>query len=89
MTEPEKETPMVPKYWAENMAMHLGRANRRMLFALITVCLTAIIIIIVFVRGYTEREKNWLDAMAAMRSDPVTEVDRNGVYQQQDAGADP
>ena len=89
MAQENNETPMVPKYWAENMAMHLGRANLRMLLALISVCLTSIIIIIVFVRGYTEREKNWLDAMTAMKAAPVTEVDRNGVYQQQDAGADP
>lgn len=90
MNGQENDVPMVPKYWAENLAMHLGRANLRMLLALIAVCLTSIIIIIVFVRGYTEREKNWLDAMTAMKTAPVTEVDRNGgVYQQQDAGADP
>lgn len=89
MNGQDNDVPMVPKFWAENLAMHLGRANRRMLIALISVCLTSIIIIVVFVRGYTEREKNWLDAMTALQTAPVTEVDRNGVYQQQDAGADP
>ena len=89
MNAQENDVPMVPKFWAENLAMHLGRANRRMLIALISVCLTSIIIIVIFVRGYTEREKNWLDAMAALQTAPVTEVDRNGVYQQQDARADP
>lgn len=89
MNGQENDVPMVPKFWAENLAMHLGRANRRMLIALISVCLTSIIIIVIFVRGYTEREKNWLDAMTALKTATVTEVDRNGVYQQQDAGADP
>lgn len=89
MNGQNNDVPMVPKFWAENLAMHLGRANRRMLIALISVCLTSIIIIVIFVRGYTEREKNWLDAMTALKTAPVTEVDRNGVYQQQDAGADP
>ena len=89
MNGQENDVPMVPKFWAENLAMHLGRANRRMLIALISVCLTSIIIIVIFVRGYTEREKNWLDAMTSLQTAPVTEVDRNGVYQQQNAGADP
>ena len=52
MSGQENDVPMVPKLWTENLAMHLGRANRRMLIALISVCLTSIIIVI-FVRGYT------------------------------------
>lgn len=53
--------------------MHLNWANRRMLIALVTVCITFIITIIVFVNGYTQREKNWLDTVANMRT-PVTVV---------------
>ena len=37
-----------------------------MLIALVTVCLTFIITIIVFVTGYTAREKNWLDTITNM-----------------------
>lgn len=43
--------------------MHYNWANRRMLIALVTVCLTFIVTIIVFVSGYTQREKNWLDTI--------------------------
>ena len=58
-----------------NMALlHCNWANRRMLIALVTVCVTFIITIIVFVTGYTAREKNWLDTLTHMNRTPVTEV---------------
>ena len=59
----ENDVPMIPKYQAEVTFMHLSWANRRMLIALICVCVTFIITILVFVHGYTEREKNWLDTI--------------------------
>jgi len=59
----EEKTACVPFFAHENVLMHYNRANRRMLLALITVCLTFIITIIVFVTGYTAREKNWLDTL--------------------------
>lgn len=83
MQEVEKnDVPMVPLFQAENTVMHLGFANRRMLIALITVCVTFIVTIIVFTVGYTVREKNWLDTIAHMT--PTTEV-QNGVQQQPDS----
>ena len=59
----EEKPACVPFFAHENVLMHYNRANRRMLLALITVCLTFIITIIVFVTGYTAREKNWLDTL--------------------------
>ena len=59
----------------ENTIMHMNYANRRMLIALITVCVTFIVTIIVFVTGYTAREKNWLDTLQRVG---VTD----GVYKQ-------
>ena len=53
----------VPFYAHENVLMHYNRANRRMLVALIVVCATFIATIIIFVSGYTQREKNWLDTL--------------------------
>ena len=75
------ETQMVPLFQAENTVMHLGFANRRMLIALITVCVTFIITILVFVFGYTVREKNWLDTITRMNATPATEA-ADGVQQQ-------
>lgn len=53
----------VPFFAHENVLNHYNRANRRMLIALVTVCITFIVTIIVFVTGYTAREKNWLDTL--------------------------
>lgn len=79
----EEETPMVPLFQAENTIMHLGFANRRMLIALITVCVTFIVTILVFVFGYTVREKNWLDTITKMNTTPAVEV-ADGVHEQAD-----
>jgi hypothetical protein len=78
----ENEVPMVPRFQAENTIMHLGYANRRMLIALVTVCLTFLLTITVFVFGYTIREKNWLDTLTRVTNVEVTD----GVHQQPDSG---
>lgn len=75
----EKDIPMIPQHQAETTFMHLTWANRRMLIALICVCLTFIITILVFVLGYTEREKNWLNTISHMT--PAAEV-TDGIQQQ-------
>ena len=67
--------PMIPQHQAETTFMHLSWANRRMLIALVCVCVTFIITILTFVIGYTIREKNWLNTIAGMQAGPaVTEV---------------
>ena len=70
----KQECGMVSRFEADKAIMHLNFANRRMLIALITVCLTFIITIIVFVTGYTAREKNWLNTITNMNKTPITEV---------------
>jgi len=77
------EVPMVPLFQAENTVMHLGFANRRMLIALLAVCITFIVTIIVFTVAHTVREKNWLDTLARMNPTPAQEV-QDGVYEQPD-----
>lgn len=61
----------IPFYDHEHTMMHYNWANRRMLIALVTVCLTFIVTIIVFVTGYTARERNWLDTLANMNKKPT------------------
>lgn len=61
---------------------HMSRNNRRLLIALVSVCITFVLTIIIFVVGYTVREKNWLDTLTRME---VTD----GVHEQSDPGADP
>ena len=59
----EEKQACIPFFQQENTMQHYNMANRRMLIALVTVCMTFIITIIVFVTGYTQREKNWLDTL--------------------------
>ena len=73
----EEKQACVPFFAHENVLMHYNRANRRMLVALICVCVTFIVTILVFVTGYTAREKNWLDML---QRTGVTD----GVYEQSD-----
>lgn len=64
----------IPFYDHENTMMHYNWANRRMLTALIAVCITFVLTILVFVFGYTVREKNWLDTIREMSAPAATEV---------------
>ena len=76
---PENSQPMVPLIQAEKTIMHLGFANKRMLIALVCVCVTFILTIIIFVFGYTIREKNCMDTIIRMQNTPaVTEVAADG-----------
>lgn len=65
---------MIEKNEINKAILHMNFANHRMLIALITVCVTFVITIIVFVCGYTVREKNWLDTITHMNKTPVMEV---------------
>lgn len=76
--EEKKEASVSIPFIVESMNTH----NRRMLVALLSVCITFVLTIIIFVVGYTVREKNWLDTLTRM------EV-ADGVHQQPDRGADP
>ena len=59
---------------------HMGMNNRRLLIALIAVCVTFILTIIIFVHGYTERERNWLDTIQRVGVS-------DGVHEQSNPGA--
>ena len=88
MDEKEKAPVCIPFFAHENTMMHYNNANRRMLIALVCVCLTFIVTICVFVTGYTAREKNWLDTMAKIQSNQGVEV-QDGLHEYPDAGAHP
>ena len=64
----------------ENSLMHYGMVNKRSMIMLISVCITFVLITLIFVIGYTVREKNWLDTLTRIG---VTEV-ADGVHQQPD-----
>ena len=66
----------VPFFAHENVLMHYNRANKRMLIALVTICVTLSVVIGIFVYGNTVREKQLID----MIDKRITEVE-NGVHQ--------
>jgi hypothetical protein len=70
----------IPFFEHENTMMHYNWANRRMLIALVTVCLTFIVTIIIFVGGYTQREKNWLDTLNRIQQTGAAD----GIHEQPD-----
>ncbi len=70
----------IPFFAHENSMMHYNHANRRMLIALVCVCVTFIVTIVVFITGYTQREKNWLDTLNRIQRVEVAD----GIQQQPD-----
>lgn len=59
---------------------HMNTTNKRMFHALLAVCLTFVLTIVIFVVGYTIREKNWLNTIKTIV--PTTEV-TDELHQQQ------
>lgn len=78
--EEKNDVPMMPVYQAEKIIMHQNFANRRMLVALVCVCVTFIITILTFVIGYTIREKNWLNTLTRV----TTQEGQDGTQQDAD-----
>ena len=65
----------VPFFDVQNTMMHYNWANRRMLIALISICVTMIIVVVVFATNQTKREKMWQETIKSMYSTTVTGVD--------------
>ena len=71
----------VPFFDVQNTMMHYNWANRRMLIALVCVCLSMIIVVIVFATNQTAREQMWQETIKSMYETTVTGVD----HEQHDA----
>ena len=69
----------VPFFDVQNTMMHYNWANRRMLIALICVCVTMIAVVIVFATNQTKREQMWQETIKRIVSQTTgAEVD-NGL----------
>ena len=75
----ENGSACVPFFLHENAMMHYNKANKRMLIALVVICVAGLIGIGIFVHGNTVREKQLIDLIDKR----IVEV-ANGVHQQQD-----
>ena len=72
----------VPFFDVQNTMMHYNWANRRMLIAMVCVCVTMIAVVIVFATNQTKREQMWQETIKSIvNQTTAAEVD-NG---QQDA----
>ena len=78
----ENKERTVSAFEHENSLMHYGMVNKRSMIMLISVCITFVLITLVFVIGYTIREKNWLNTLT--RISPASEVAADGVHEQPD-----
>ena len=83
----ERDIPMIPRYEYENAVMHYGKVNKRSMIMNITVCITFVILVAIFVVAYTIRERDrtayeryLMNTIIEMRSDS-TEVQEDGLHQ--------
>ena len=53
----------------ENSLMHYGMVNKRSMIMLISVCVTFVLITLIFVIGYTIRERNWLNTLTRINAE--------------------
>lgn len=77
----DEERAQVPYFVHEGTVEHMNRCNRRMLIALLTVCATFIVTIVIFVVGYTVRNRDWIECVEHLQGTGAGVVDV-GVQQQ-------
>ena len=82
MDKEEKDQLSIPFFAHEDAMMHKDLDNKRLLQAIIMICITFIFIISIFVTSYNVRTANWLKTISDMNAAIVEVV--NGVHQQPD-----
>lgn len=65
----------VPFFDVQNTMMHYNWANRRMLIALVCICITMIAVVVVFATNQTKREQMWQETIKSMYSATAAEVE--------------
>ena len=65
----------VPFFEVQDDRMHYNWVNRRSMISLIAVCITMIIIVIVFTTNQTKREQMWQETIKSMYSATAAEVE--------------
>ena len=83
MDNRQEEPRMVTAFEYENALMHYGKVNKRSLIALVSVCVTFILVTTIFVVAYTIRERNWLKTIQELRTPYVVEVGADGGIHEQ------
>ena len=77
----------VSRFEHENALMHYGAVNKRSMIVNIAVCITCVLMTLIFVVTYTIRDREWKKLFVDVLTNRA-EVQTNGVYEQPDTGAD-
>lgn len=85
MSEQEKQA-SVPYFIHEGDMTRMETSVRSMRKALVTVCVTLVLVVIAFVAAYTINNNRWIDFTEKLTH---AEEPANGVYEQLDTGANP
>lgn len=70
----EKKESTVSRFEHDKVMMHYNWVNRRSMICLISVCITMIIIVLIFATNQTKREQMWQDTIKELYRSTVTEV---------------
>ena len=77
----ESDEKCIPFYDHQDTMMHYNWVNRRSMISLIAVCVTMIIVVLIFATNQTKREQMWQETIKEIYKSTVTEVD-NGQQEQ-------
>ena len=80
----DDDVPVVPKHWAEMMMMHHSRDIRAVVRGFIIAFALMVIMADIFVAGYTNRTKDWLNMLAETMGKPAAAEVQDGIQQQPD-----
>ena len=64
----------IPYFDHQNTMMHYNWVNRRSMISLIAVCITMIIVVLIFATNQTKREQMWQETIKAMYQTANPEV---------------
>lgn len=81
MDTKREEMRYISEFEHENAVMHYGKVNQRSMIMLICSCVTILLIVAIFVIGYTIRERDIMKLLSQVYP-MASEVAEDGVHQQ-------
>ena len=81
MDNKRDEVRYISQFEHENAVMHYGKVNHRSMIMLICSCVTILLIVAIFVVGYTIRERDIMKLLTQVYP-TASEVAGDGVHQQ-------
>lgn len=79
MSETDKKPEAVSIFAHENAMMHKDMDNERLHKTILAVCLTFLLIVVIFVAAYTIRTSIWLDTISKLNAAIVELANAKGI----------